>query len=409
MTTLGIERPEIVDRPDAVEWIGAPRTTDEVLVYTIHDGAAVPRHLFGDRSEEILGRPEIRRAFVAERDWGADLVAGQLARALGLGGFLRVNLARLVMDYGRLPGSSHGKVRHLHRYSFYPPFGDLLSEQQKYDLLEHYYDAVSQAIGLAAIDKRITFAVHTYDRFNATGTVRPDVSLLSRLLEYSAESTLPPDVFDPLCPPDLCEEATAHRSLTYQMLHDLERGGHRTALNYPYLMPVGSTEIRGQVWFFFRHLRRKFLERRPETRHEAAFQLVWQMLLDVDQRSAEGARLRGFLHRYFGAPKGQQRLFLKAREAYAEIKAFLDANRRELVERYRLSPQRPSSIGIEVRKDLFYDLDADAGRVRERPEAGELAADIAVRMAGAVRRFLDEETLTRRMLRTIREPVLAAG
>jgi len=394
-------RPEIVDELAAAEWVGDERQGDEVLLYTIHDGGQVPRDLFGDRSEEVLGRPEVLAAYHAERDWGANLIAAELARRLGLSGYLRVNLARVVLDYGRLPGHSGVKARHLQRYCFFPPLGELLPEQQKYELLERYYDPISRQLGLHALDTKITIAVHTYDKYGATGTLRPEVSLLSRLLEYSAESTLPPDVFDPLFPPDLCEEATSHRGLVYQILQNLERGGHKTALNYPYLMPAGATEMRGQVWFFFRHLRRRFLQEHPETRAEEPYRLVWLMLLDVDQRSANAARLRGFLHRYHGAPAAEQELFHEAREAYLAIKSFLEENRAELVDGYRESSERPSSLGLEVRKDLLCQVDADRAETRLREDAETTAYDIAFRIAEAARSFLEEEDLTEEVLASL--------
>lgn len=394
-------RPEIVDELVAAEWVGEERQGDEVLIYTIHDGGQVPRDLFGERSEEVLERPEVLAAYHAERDWGANLIADQLARRLGLSGYLRVNLARVVMDYGRLPGQSGGNARHLQRYCFFPPLSELFGEQRKYEILESYYDPISRQIGLHALDTKITIAVHTYDKYGGTGTLRPEVSLLSRLLEYSAESTLPPDVFDPLFPPGLCEEATSHRGLVYQILQNLERGGHKTALNYPYLMPAGATEMRGQVWFFFRHLRRRFLQESPETKELLPYRLVWLMLLDVDHRSADAARLRGFLHRYHGAPADEQELFYEAREAYHAIKSFLEENRAELVDGYRESSARPSSLGLEVRKDLLCEVDADRAKTRLRGGARATAYDIAFRIAEAARKFLEEEDLAEEVLASL--------
>jgi hypothetical protein len=391
---------EIVDDLVAAEWVGEdPEDSDDkVLLYTIHDGRQIPRHVFGEQTEEILARPEVAAAYASERDWGANLVASELAGRLGLSGYLRVNLARVVMDYGRLPGSSGPKARHLQRYCFFPPLVDILSEQQKYEILERYYDPISEQIGLHALKTKITIAIHTYDKHNVSGTLRPEISLLSRLLEYSAESTLPPDVFDPLFPPALCEEATSDRGLVYQILQNLERGGHQTALNYPYMMPAGATEMRGQVWYFFRHLRRHFLYAFPETRKLQPHRVVWQMLLDVDQRSADGARLKGFLHRYHGAPEDERALFLEAREAYHTIKQFLEEHYHELVHDYRESSERPSSLGLEVRKDLLCDVDKDRGEVTLKSDAQIMAHDIAFRIAAATHSFVEEEELMEEVL-----------
>ncbi len=388
-----MSRPEIVDQLQAMQWVGEERRDDEVLIYVIHDGRQLPRHLLGDRSEDVLARPEIQAAYLRERDWGANFVASHLVKQLGISGYLQVNLARFVMDYGRFPGDSDARAEHLLRYCFNPPFSELLTQEQKYDLLERHYDVISQGIARRAMGKKITMSIHTYDAVGASGSKRAEVSLLSRLLEQRPDSTLDPSVFDPLFPAILCEDSTCHRALIYQMLLNLERGGHRTAINYPYLMPAGSLEIRGQAWFFFRRLRSRFYQELPAKAREDAYRLVWRMLLDVDHRSADAARLRGFLHHYHGAPKGQKKLFLKAREAYKKIKGFLEANHLELVDSYRYSKERPSCLGIEVRKDLLCDLDADRGRINLRSDADFMAHDIARHIAEAIRAFLEEEEM----------------
>ena len=400
--------PEIVDEIQAVEWVGEERPEDQVTLFVIHDGRQVPRSLFGDRTEEVMARPRTRAAYVRERDWGAKLMASHLAHQLGLGGYLHVNLARLVMDYGRFPGDSERGVDHLLRYCFYPPFNALLTEAQKYQLLESCYDPVSRQVARRAMGKKITISVHTYDQTSETGTERPEVSLLARLLEHRPNSVLEPGLFDPLFPAILCEDSTCHRSLVYQMLLNLERGGHRTAINYPYLMPAGSLEIRGQVWFFFHHLRRRFHEQYPETKPQEPYRLVWRMLHDVDQRSADAARLKSFLHRFHAAPEGQRELFASARQAYGEIKRFLEENRRELVAEYRYSPERPSCLGIEVRKDLLCNLELHRLHTSLRADADVIAADVARHVAQAIHSFLEEEELTADLVGNLARPRLAS-
>lgn len=380
-------RPEIVDRLQAAELVGDDRPHEDVLVFTLHDGAQIPRHLLGERTEEVLARPEITRAYLRERDWGSNLVARELARELGLGGYLKINLARMVMDYGRFPGSSGAQVAYLQRSAIFPPFHGVLAEEAKHDVLR-YYDEISASLTRRLGSKHVALAIHTYDPLNDSGTERPEVSLLSRLLEYQNDSTLPADVFDPLFPSILCE-STCHRRLSYQALLDLEHGGYHSAHNYPYVMPVGSLEIRAQVWFFFRHLRRHFEARYPETAELLAYDLVWRMLSDVIRRSWEAELLRGYLHRYREAPLHEQQVFSEARVAYFRIRDFLDAHRGELVEEYRFSRERPSCLGIEVRKDLLCDLDGHGARLK--PNAEYVARDLARRIAWAVRRFLDEQ------------------
>jgi hypothetical protein len=231
--------------------------------------------------------------------------------------------------------------------------------------------------------------VHTYDRFNQSGTERPEVSLVSRSLSYQRTSTIPPYVFDPLFPPIL-GEATCHRILTYQALVNLERGGWRTALNYPYVMPEGSVEIRAQVWFFFRHLRDRFLEAYPETRNDSAHERVWRMLTDVVRRDSGAERLRAHLHRHRRPDPGEEELFARCREAYGRIERFLSAHRSSLVESFRFAHERLSCLGIEVRKDLLARLDDRGLPVEPRPDAEVVAGQIAGLIGSAVRGYFEE-------------------
>lgn len=396
MTLNDLPRPKIVDSLDALERVPVTRDPNlaadpgGVLVFTIHDGDAFPRHLFGQRSDEVLDDPEVREAYVLERDWGANLVARHLARELGQESFLKVPLARLVLDFGRFPGISSIGERYLLRHSIFPPLQNLLSEKARHDLLSRYYDTMSQNLVQHFADRRLTLAVHTYDHRNRTGTPRPEVSLVTRSLSYQEMSEMPPFIFDPLFPHILGEQTT-HRKLSYQIALDLENLGWPAALDYPYLMPEGSVEIRAQVWFYFRFLRRRFAEKYPETQDQQAYQRVWQLLLDVVRRSAPCERLRAYLHRYREAPPGSEELFAEARAAYGEIARFQSEHREELVNGYRLDPrQRPNCLGLEVRKDLLCEMDDQGLPLRLRPDADRVAAEIAGSIAGSVRSYLAE-------------------
>ena len=361
------------------------------LVFTIHDGNQVPRDLFGKRTEEVMAGPAVEKAYVRERDWGANLVARHLAREIGSASYVRINLARAIMDFGRFPGCSSVGAEYLRRHAVFPPIEQLLSEEQRHQLLARYYDRASQDFVQHFSNKLITVAVHSYDPTNSSGTRRPEVGLVTRSLEYQLNSTMPPYIFDPLFPPELCE-ATCQRLVTYQALADLERGGCYTALNYPYIMPEGSVEIRAQVWFFFRYLRREFSRAFPETLSDPAYQRVWQMLLDVVRRSVEAERLRGTLHRYREAPGGSESLFARARKAYGEITRFLTLHRADLLDRYRFTGERLSCLGIEIRKDLICEVDPERGFWGLRDDADEVARKIASRIAPAVRSYLAEHS-----------------
>lgn len=395
--SMPITSPTITEHLEPVEYVpvrasgGSDAAAHEdILVFTIHDGDQVPRSLWGDRTEEILARPEVHHAYIHERDWGANQVAEHLARELGLGGYLRVNLARFILDFGRFPGTSSAGRDYLHRRCMYPPVEHLLSEEAIHQALALYYDGISQALTRHFATKRITLAVHTYDALNATGTERPKISLVTRSLEYQNRSALSPNVFDPLFPAILCE-ATSDRALTYQLLLDLERAGHHTALNYPYTMPEGSVEIRAQVWFFFRCLRRHFNRRFPDSAVRPEYQRVWQMLLDVTRRSPDAEQLRAYLHQYRAAPQGLEQTFGKARAAYARVREFLDTHRHSLVEGFRYAPERPSCVGIEIRKDQLCRIDSDLGTVEPHDRAHSFAREVSTIFARSVLAYVNEK------------------
>ena len=387
--------PEFVDSLVPIEFIphteppARPHSADEALIFTIHDGPQVPRHLFGGRAEEMFSRPAVAEAYVRERDWGADRVARHLSREIGTGGYMSLRMARAVMDFGRFPGTSNVGETYLRRHAIYPPVQDFLDAGEAHSLLEDYYDPASMAFVSFLSGKRVSISVHTYDRFNKSGTERPEVSLVSRSLSYQRTSTIPPYIFDPLFPPIL-GEATCHRILTYQALVNLERGGWRTALNYPYVMPEGSVEIRAQVWFFFRHLRRNFLAAFPDTENDPAYERVWRMLTDVVRRDSGAERLRAHLHRHRRPEPEEEALFARCREAYGRIERFLSAHRGSLVESFRFAHERLSCLGIEVRKDLLARLDDRGLPVAPRPDAEAVAAQIAGLIGSAVRSYFEE-------------------
>lgn len=409
-----IKKPQIVEHLEPMEFVrfdGAKSTgvpDEDIVVFSIHDGGQVPRHLWSARTEEVLEDGEVSYAYMRERDWGANLVAEKLARALGLSGFLRVNLARVILDFGRFPGTSALVAEYLRRQSMFPPVEHLLSEETKHEVLARYYDGISQVLTQHFSNKRLTLGVHTYDRFNKSGTERPRLSLISRSLEYQLSSSLPPYVFDPLLPTSLVE-TTCDRRLIYRMGLDLENAGIPTATDYPYLMPEGSVEIRAQVWFFFRHLRRIFTAAFPETADKAEYLRIWQLLQDVTRRSPDCERLRAYLHRYRDAPPGLERVFTNARTAYAEIKDFLQNERTRLLEGYRFQAERPSCLGIEVRKDQLAILGERNEVLDQRNDIEERAAEIAGQLARPIRAHMDQALPLRHAPATQVEELVLAG
>lgn len=354
-----------------------PHLIDAIMVDVIHDGAVVPSEFLVDKDGAPIPPEVFRPHYELDRDWGASLVAGRLAGALGLPAWYKVNIARVLMDFGRFPGTTHESAEYLRRFAINYPFSEVLSYDQRRGVLEGYYDATSRELERHIRGRILKIAVHTYDRLNASGTVRPAVSLVTRSLAYQTSSRLPQGVFDPLYP-DLLAEFTADRILTDRISLDLEKGGIPVAHNYPYCLPEGSVEVRSQVWFFFTFLRRRFEEQHPETRDLPQFQMVWDLLLDTNLRSSEADMLRSYIHLYRHAPTGQEELFRKARLAYDHVGAFIAADDQRVVNDYRFWGGRPSSMGLEVRKDVVWSFDADGRPVGPRVEnANKVAEAIA--------------------------------
>ena len=141
-----------------------PALRERITIDTVHDGNVIPAHLLESPEVSALVRSgELWRAYVLERDWGANLVAYHLARLLGLEGYHRVNVARVVMDYNRFPGSSPPRADHFNRLAISPPLSLVLSYEQKRKVLERYYDGVSAGMEQAVDGKLIKIAIHTYD------------------------------------------------------------------------------------------------------------------------------------------------------------------------------------------------------------------------------------------------------
>jgi hypothetical protein len=160
--------------------------------------------------------------------------------------------------------------------------------------------------------------------------------------------------------------------------------------NHPYPLPDGSVELRAQVWFFFRFVRSRFEAEFPDSVDNPAYVRVWTMLLDTNLRLAEAEDLRSLLHRFRKVPDGRRTTLKAALEAYRHVSRFV--NESGVVTEYRRSPTRPSSIGVEVRKDLVCTFDPDTGHPRKPTETQlETAGNIAEAMAGAIATYLDTD------------------
>ncbi len=327
-----------------------------VLIDVVHDGAHLPPSFVPPQ----LDRSRIETAFVEERDWGAAAFASALASALHLDGYATVQVARVLLDFNRFPGITPPFADHMNRFAINQPFAACLGYEEKRRLLADYYDPTSRAYEAALDGKLVKIAIHTYDEHNPTKTRRPAVSILSRSHGHSRDHAIPVGLFDPLFPSELAE-ITCDRILRSRIALTLDEAAVHVADNYPYSLPEGSVEVRSQVWYFFRHVRRHYDAAHPRTDAEAndpasPRNLVWDMLLDTNLRSAESDLLRSYLHMFRRPPDRWRDTFVAARDEYERVARFIATNREALVEQYKSGLDRPSSIVIEIRKDLVYDF-----------------------------------------------------
>lgn len=361
-----------------------------VLIHTVHDGGAIAAAYRRDAAGNPLVDPaQLERSYIRERDWGANLVAHNLAQALGTGGYGRVTVARVLLDFNRFPGTSPpGTDDPLERLAINAPFAQRLQHHQKMSVLD-LYDEISRQLETHLADKLLIIGVHTYDERNASQTSRPHLSLITRPAGYQRESRLPYGVFDPIYP-DRLAESTCSRILRDRMSLELERGGFRVSGNHPYALPEGSVEVRSQVWFFFRDLRRRWEAFSPQSRSDPAYALVWTMLLNTNLRQGRAEALRGHLQRYRKPEPSQAELFERAVAAYGAIAAFID--QADVVNEFRRNPDRPSSLALEVRKDLVCEMDDTEGR--PTPPTGVIQARaqrIAGLLAQAIGTYFDND------------------
>jgi len=410
---------QVKTNPDVLEFVTAPNALqvedgtssrltskpsfnyqDNILIDTMHDGDVIPNVFWESLQENAqrgnISMNEFDEHYTAERDWGADLVARAFTEQLNekgirCDGHYRIPIARVLMDFGRFPGITPPDADHLHRYAINYPFSGMLNYTQKKYLLEHYYDRISDEFEQIIKGKTIKIAIHTYDKYGKEGALRPLMSIITRPIGYQTNSEIPVDFFDPMYPPILCEYS-ADRKLTYRISLMMEKGGIPIAHNYPYHLPDGGLEVRSQVWFFFQFLKKEFEKAHPETKEHPSFIKVWDMILDTNLRSTESENLRSYLHMYRKAPVGHELEYKNAREAYENVKSFLDKDRQAVVRQYRTMPFRTSSLGIEVRKDFVWDFEDEACRHPIGPKA-ENAEKVAALLANALMIYLTKDAV----------------
>lgn len=353
---VDVEYPQDLDPFELIESGATNRHgySDAVSIDTVHDGWAIPERFVENFSrEEFI---ELDELYVTERDWGAHWAAFELAKAVGVKYCGRVTIARALLDFNRFPGSSPTHADHLGRLAINPPFSDKLNHDRKFDLLENYYDVISNGMEQMLSGCVVKIAVHTYDQRNVSGTERPPISLITRPETYQHHA-IAHGSFDPLFPAVLGEFLTS-RVLTYRIALALERRHIPVALNFPYLAPDGSVESRSQVWLFFSHLQHRFEAQHAYKSDEerAAFHLVWSTLMDTNLRSSAAMAFREYLHTFRRAPTGLEAFFARGRDAYVAVRQFLRAEYGDLVDGYRHAARRPSSLAVEFRKDYLWEF-----------------------------------------------------
>ena len=358
-----------------------------VAVFAVHDGQAIPKRFrIRPDGSPVVDPKALERQFVKMRDWGANVVAHELAAALGTPTYMTCRVARSLLDFNRFPGStppeSHDPLEAL---AINPLFGEALDHHEKTDLLESFYDPISEAMEEFVADSLIGISIHTYDAEHESKNKRAHVSLINLALSYQRDAQLPYGVFDPMYPDHLAESSCS-RILRDRMSLNLERTGFRVTHNHPYALPDGSVEMRAQVWHFFRFVRRRFEQKYPETLGDPAYERVFTMLSDTNLRLAEAEEMRSFLHRYRRVSDERRPAMLASLAAYKHIFDFLQ--RSNVVQDYRRSPERPSSVGLEVRKDLVCSFDPETGRpLPTSAKQRRVAQQVAQAIAGSIRTY----------------------
>ena len=327
---LPIEFVEVEPHPEP---LNLPRDIDPdttIMIHSIHGGDVILPEFrealnafYPNRDPERI-EDDLFKAYAREKDWGANQVCEALARKLGMKGYWRVNTARVLMDFGRFPGITPPGADHLNRFAINYPFSYALDHQGKQRVLEFAYDAISSTYERANEGKIVKLGIHSYDPYNPGhtgfgnaheyGTPRPEMSLLYRSKSIQEHTRMPVGLFDRLYP-DQLGEYTADRKLAARFSLTLEKAGISVSPNYPYLLPDGSVEVRSQVWFFFKFLRREFSQRNPESEFLRSYSMVWDMLLDTNLRSSDSDTLRSFLHMFRRPTTGHGRNLLRSTQS----------------------------------------------------------------------------------------------
>lgn len=453
--------------------VAVPSVLDaRVLIDTVHDGWVVPAALL-PLSDAAWA--DLESAYGDERDWGAHFVAHALAAELGLSGYTRVLPVRPLLDVNRYAGVHDVPLGGDHRDAIFPPMARHLDLRQVRWLFEEVYDRVEAAfaervVGRMAVgssgapetrtepgvgagatvavdaareaavtrrtrvqgrlgerpDRRcVKLAIHTYRPRNETGTLRPEVSLITRSGAWDRQTDLRQTGLYDLLPRDLLA-STTDRLLAYRIAVNLEQAGIGTSLDSPYSLPEGAMELRLQARCFFAFLRERFeaakgamalSPRSAESVHESSREgapssegpsrvagsrtpgsralrqeedVFWNLLATTNRRSSAANALRARLSGVSRAAEDDGVDAERFRVLYDDVRSFVRRDTASWVAEFRRGGL--SALTLEVRRDHILQMETVNGR--ERPVAVHLGRvrEIAACVAAAVRGFLCDGT-----------------
>jgi len=327
-----------------------------ILVDALEDGNNVPAEFLADASPDHW--EPLLAAYARARSWGSGMLAAHVAAALHVPRFFRVNTARALLDYGRMPGVSGQTALPSQRKAIHSPFDRWLTPLQQHDLLERYYDVIGAAIDAHLANARLVLSIETCEEHDPHGRRRPPLGLSSRCHVPTTPPGLPgASMLDPLLPAELLE-STADRALRARICDAFEQRGFDIVENYPHLLSEGGLVARSVSKQFFWRVREAFTQLHADstnTRDPDAEARVWQMLFDAERRSGESELLRGYLQRLQSPPGDWSERLAAARSVYQQINAFVTEHREALVDDFRRAPDRFSVLVVQVRKDLVWD------------------------------------------------------
>lgn len=374
------------------------------MIHVIHEGNCIPEeYIFNENGGLLIPKKLLHQRYIEERDWGAELVAYYTASALHLDAYYRVNIARVLLDFGRFPGDTSKIDNHMTRFAINHPFSQVFSFQQKRTLLANYYDEISNRIEPILADKLIAIGIHSYDEKNHSDLRRPAISIIDRSHGHQQGIDIPIAMFDPLAPHELAEYTT-DTILSSRIALTFEEAAIRVASNYPYSLPEGSVEVRSQIWSFFRYVQQEYEKRFPQpagASEKTPRNATWDMLLDTNLRSTQSEAVRSYLHMYRKPPPGTDKFYQQAHLEYEKIAQFIHQKRDLLVEEYMQSSNRLSSICIEIRKDLLWKFDAgkpQRPRLKNAKKIGRVLAE-AIKQYVTVDREAKAYSLSKRKIK----------